>query len=235
MPREKRKSRRGSSREKMKRSLVLLLSCPLIEVQNLGQRAEGVIHAVELLKNFRTFFLQVQLAEFLGIKKLGQIESFDQNLSLVPPVPEPESVVNLLVFYRFNRGKPAVPEDLLNCHHSLSRKKIPLDEDDIRIPFNDLLERDDCPDSPEIRRQKLLRQVYASGDIDRLIEDRSPGESRPEGKVHSRPVFQRHGDDRIGDGLDFFPEIGNQLLRSFLQAGDSANQFYFLQEFLEPA
>lgn len=145
-----------------------------MEVQELRKSVESAVSSIELGEDLLAFFLQVEPAKFLGIKHSGKIKGLDQDFGRVPPVPEPKGVKNLFALHSFDGRQPAVLKDLFNRYHPFFGEKISLDENDIRVPLDNLFEGDDGLNASQGGGQEILRQVDASSAVHGFVENGSP-------------------------------------------------------------
>jgi len=67
------------------------------------------------------------------------------NLGRVPPVPIAEGIKNLAVPYCLDRAQALIGQHLVNSDLPLLGRIIPMEEDDIRVPFDDLFDRHHGP------------------------------------------------------------------------------------------
>src|SRR4030067_1915437 len=160
---EIRKRNSGKIRKKMARPWARLLFCPLMEIQGFYQVGEDICFPIEHLVNRIAFFRAVEPPEFFRIKKFRQIEDLNEHSGRVPPVPEAQRVMDASLFYRFDGAQPFVSHYGFDRHLSFAGKKTSLNQDDIRIPLEDLLNGDDRPDGSEAGGKQVIRDVPPAG------------------------------------------------------------------------
>src|SRR4030042_4603975 len=154
MPSETRKRNSGRARKKMARPLPLLFFCPLMEIQVSHQVGKDIRLLVKHLVNRVGFFLEVEPPELFRMKKPRQIEGLNEHTGRVPPIPEAQGVMDATPLYRPDGAEPLVPQYSLDRHLPFAGKETPLDQDDIGVPFEDLLHGDDRPDCSEAGRKQ---------------------------------------------------------------------------------